>query len=182
MVAPHLPTEILAANLRVTYRKVVFSATTYMQKKPLARAIQQLERRISRDKDWVTEQGGLETPVSREIFAKENPREYWRNLASKSVSIVPESEFAFSSVRFPSLTLNSGVARMPLGRKVPSDELKSSKELVEERFTRFGYETPVAVQQRRTGLIESEREPTNDQRVSAGAQRGQLLNSDPRQR
>ena len=97
-------------------------------------------------------------------------------------SIVPESEFAFSSVRFPSLTLNSGVARMPLGRKVPSDELKSSKELVEERFTRFGYETPVAVQQRRTGLIESEREPTNDQRVSAGAQRGQLLNSDPRQR
>jgi hypothetical protein len=160
---------------------VGFSATTYMQKKPLARAIQQLERRISRDKDWVTEQGGLETPVSREIFAKENPREYWRNLASKSVSIVPESEFAFSSVRFPSLTLKSGVARMRLGRKVPSDELKSSKELVEERFTRFGYETPVAVQQRRTGLIESEREPTNDQRVSAGAQRGQLLNSDPRQ-
>ena len=80
--------------------------------------------------DCVAEQGGLETPVSREIFAKENPREYWRNLASKSVSIVPESEFAFSSVRFPSLTLNSGVARMPLGRKVPSDELKSSKELV----------------------------------------------------
>jgi hypothetical protein len=55
MVAPHLPTEILAANLRVTYRKVGFSATTYMQKKPLARAIQQLERRISRDKDWVAD-------------------------------------------------------------------------------------------------------------------------------
>ena len=62
MVAPHLPTEILAANLRVTYRKVGFSATTYMQKKPLARAIQQLERRISRDKDWVAERGGFELP------------------------------------------------------------------------------------------------------------------------
>jgi hypothetical protein len=63
MVAPHLPTEILAANLRVTYRKVGFSATTYMQKKPLARAIQQLERRISRDKDWVAEQSEFELPV-----------------------------------------------------------------------------------------------------------------------
>src|ERR1019366_1013134 len=77
MVAPHLPTEILAANLRVTYRKVGFSATTYMQKKPLARAIQQLERRISRDKDWVAERGGFEPPVSREVFRKENTRECW---------------------------------------------------------------------------------------------------------
>ena len=58
-----MPTEILAANLRVTYRKVGFSATTYMQKKPLARAIQQLERRISRDKDWVAEQSEFELPV-----------------------------------------------------------------------------------------------------------------------
>ena len=39
---------------------MVFSATTHLQKKPLARAIQQLERRISRDKDWVTERGGFE--------------------------------------------------------------------------------------------------------------------------
>jgi len=132
--------------------------------------------------DCVAEQGGLETPVSREIFAKENPREYWRNFASKPVSILQRVSSPSVLYDFPSSTLNSGVARMPLGRKVPSDELKSSKELVEERFTRFGYETPVAVQQRRTGLIESEREPTNDQRVSAGAQRGQILNSDPRQR
>jgi len=132
--------------------------------------------------DCVAEQGGLETPVSREIFAKENPREYWRNFASKPVSILQRVSSPSVLYDFPSSTLNSGVARMPLGRKVPSDELKSSKELVEERFTRFGYETPVAVQQRRTGLIESEREPTNDQRVSVGAQRGQLLNSDPRQR
>jgi len=67
MVAPHLPTEILAANLRVTYRKVGFSATTYMQKKPLARAIQQLERRISRDKDWVADDAVWCEPVSDEV-------------------------------------------------------------------------------------------------------------------
>ena len=36
----------------------------------------------------MVEQGGLETSVSRETFAKENPREYWRNFASKSVSIL----------------------------------------------------------------------------------------------
>jgi hypothetical protein len=28
--------------------------------------------------DWLPEQGGLETSVSRETFAKENLREYWR--------------------------------------------------------------------------------------------------------
>ena len=37
-----------------------------------------------------------------------------------------ENEFAVSSVGCPSFTLNSGVARMRLGRKIPSDELKSS--------------------------------------------------------
>ena len=65
--------------------------------------------------DCVLEQGGLELSVSRETSPTENPREYWGNFASKSVSIVPESEFAFSSVRVPSLTLNSGVARMRWG-------------------------------------------------------------------
>ena len=38
--------------------------------------------------DWLPEQGGLETSVSRETFAKENPRGYWRNFASKSVGIL----------------------------------------------------------------------------------------------
>jgi hypothetical protein len=38
--------------------------------------------------DWLAEQGGLETSVSRETFAKENPREYWKNFASKSLSIL----------------------------------------------------------------------------------------------
>ena len=37
--------------------------------------------------DWLPEQGGLEPPVSRETFAKEKPREYWRKFALKSVSI-----------------------------------------------------------------------------------------------
>ena len=64
--------------------------------------------------DCPLEQGRLELSVSRETSPAENPRVYWGNFASKSVSIVPESEFAFSSVRVPSLTLNSGVARMRL--------------------------------------------------------------------
>jgi hypothetical protein len=38
--------------------------------------------------DWLLERGGLETSVSRETFAKENPREYWRNFESKPVSIL----------------------------------------------------------------------------------------------
>jgi len=46
---------------------VGFSATTYMQKKPLARAIQQLERRISRDKDWVADDAVWCEPVSDEV-------------------------------------------------------------------------------------------------------------------
>jgi hypothetical protein len=38
--------------------------------------------------DWLAERGGLETPVSREVFPKENLREYWRNFVQKSASIV----------------------------------------------------------------------------------------------
>jgi hypothetical protein len=59
-----------------------------MQKKPLARAFQRFERRILRDRDSLAEQGGLETSVSREVFPKENPREYWKNFSAKFASIV----------------------------------------------------------------------------------------------
>ena len=37
--------------------------------------------------DWLPEQGGLEPSVSREVFSTENPREYWRNFAQKSINI-----------------------------------------------------------------------------------------------
>jgi hypothetical protein len=36
--------------------------------------------------DWLPEQGGLETSVSRETFSMEKPRQYWRNLPSKSAA------------------------------------------------------------------------------------------------
>ena len=36
------------------------------------------------DPDSLLERGGFEPPVSREVFPKEKPREYWRNLPSKS--------------------------------------------------------------------------------------------------
>jgi hypothetical protein len=38
--------------------------------------------------DWLAERGGLETPVSREVFPKEKLREYWRTFASKSAGKV----------------------------------------------------------------------------------------------
>ena len=38
--------------------------------------------------DCLLERGGFEPPVSREGFPKENPSEYWRNFASKSVGVV----------------------------------------------------------------------------------------------
>src|ERR1039457_3474974 len=38
--------------------------------------------------DCLAERGGFEPAVSRETFAKENPRDYWRNFASRSVSIL----------------------------------------------------------------------------------------------
>jgi hypothetical protein len=43
---------------RASYRKLIFSATTNMQKNALARAIQRFRRKISRDRDWVAEDAG----------------------------------------------------------------------------------------------------------------------------
>jgi len=48
--------------------------------------------------DWVAEQRGLETSVSRETFAKENPREYWKNFASTFLSIL--QRMSSPSVRY----------------------------------------------------------------------------------
>jgi len=77
--------------------------------------------------DWLPERGRLETSVSREFLPTENRRKCSRSFASKFAEHRPENEFAFSSVRCRSLTLNSGVARTRLGRRIPSDELKSSR-------------------------------------------------------
>ena len=38
--------------------------------------------------DWPAERGGPETPVSREVFPKENGRKCWRSFASQFGSIV----------------------------------------------------------------------------------------------
>src|SRR5271155_3263860 len=54
--APHLPTEILAANGASTTRKWFSPPTAHTQGKPLARAIQRLEPTISRDRDCLAEQ------------------------------------------------------------------------------------------------------------------------------
>jgi hypothetical protein len=51
-----------------------------------------------RTEDWLAEQGGLETPVSREVFVRENPREHWKNFAPKSASSV--QRMSSPSVRF----------------------------------------------------------------------------------
>jgi hypothetical protein len=91
-------------ELRVTRGKAIFSATTCMQKTPLARAIWRFERRIPRDKDWVAEQGGFEPPVSREGFLQEKGRECWRYYTSKSTSIF--QRMSSHSVRY-------GVRRQP---------------------------------------------------------------------
>ena len=45
--------------------------------------------------DWLLEQGGLETPLSREVFPKENPRNCLRNFLSRSANIVQRGEFRF---------------------------------------------------------------------------------------
>ena len=55
--------------------------------------------------DWLTERGGLETSVSREVFPRENGCERSRFLVSKLASILQRMKFAVSSVRFPSATL-----------------------------------------------------------------------------
>ena len=39
--------------------------------------------------------GGLETPLSREVFPKENPRNCLRNFLSRSANIVQRGEFRF---------------------------------------------------------------------------------------
>src|SRR5713226_8977756 len=44
--------------------------------------------------DWLVEQGGLEPPVSREVWLKENRRKCSRFFASKSAKHRPENEFA----------------------------------------------------------------------------------------
>ncbi len=48
--------------------------------------------------DWLPEQRGLETSGSREIYAKETPREYWRNFALNSVRIL--QRMSLLSVRY----------------------------------------------------------------------------------
>src|SRR5208282_1077324 len=45
-------------------------------------------RRERRNRGLLAEQGELETPVSRDTFAKENLRKCWRNFGAKSARIL----------------------------------------------------------------------------------------------
>jgi len=46
--------------MRITYRKVIFSATRYMQKKPLAQPIRRFEERIPGERDSGAEHSDFE--------------------------------------------------------------------------------------------------------------------------
>jgi|SRR5208282_498855 len=50
--------------------------------------------------DWLLERGRLETPVSREVFPKKNPREHWGKFRVEGRQHPPENEFAVSSARY----------------------------------------------------------------------------------
>ena len=62
---------------------------------PLPCARSSSDRRIVGTRDWLLEQGGSETPLSREVFPKENPRNCLRNFLSRSANIVQRGEFRF---------------------------------------------------------------------------------------
>jgi hypothetical protein len=51
-------------------------------------------------RDWLAEQGGLEPPVSREGFAKENGRKCWKLFRVTIRWHLPENEFVFRSYNF----------------------------------------------------------------------------------
>jgi hypothetical protein len=59
------------------------------------RTIFEFSAEIAKIKDCLAEQGGLETPLSREVFPKENPRNCLRNFLSRSANIVQRGEFRF---------------------------------------------------------------------------------------
>jgi len=61
--------------------------------------------------------GGLEPPVSREETYDGKRRGCWRTFARSFCQHPRENEFVFGSVGVPSSTLDSGVARMRLGRE-----------------------------------------------------------------
>jgi len=86
-------------ELPITFRNVVFSATTRMQMRPWGRAFRRFERRLRRDGDSVAERGGLETAVSREAFPREKLGDCLRNSLSRSANIVQRMNSL--SVRHP---------------------------------------------------------------------------------
>jgi len=59
--------------------------------------------------------GGLERSVSREVWLKENGRPNVGDLRVELRWNPRENEFAVSSVQYPTIAFNSGVARMRLG-------------------------------------------------------------------
>jgi AraC-like DNA-binding protein len=54
---------------------------------------------------------------------KESGRKYWGSFVSNSACIVRENEFAVSSVRYPTVAFNSGVARISKGPTEPAQQL-----------------------------------------------------------
>jgi hypothetical protein len=65
--------------------------------------------------DWLAERRGLEPSVSREVLPKEKRAQMLVIFRVELHWNPRENEFAVSSVRYPTLAFNSGVARMRLG-------------------------------------------------------------------
>ena len=56
------------------------------------RAILEFSAESAEIADWLAERGGFEPPVSREVFPRGTPREYWENFAAKFASIVQRTD------------------------------------------------------------------------------------------
>ena len=57
----------------------------------------------------MAEQGGLETPLSREVFPKENPRNCLRNFLSRSANIVQREIVRHSQLAFENVVREFGL-------------------------------------------------------------------------
>ena len=109
MEPPHLPTETLAASCPQTARKWFSPVPPNLQKKPLARAIQQLERKISRDKDWVADDAVCcKLPsASNSLIIRENTGNF-RDFGRLGVELGPNKPCLLSSFCRNSLLNRTG--------------------------------------------------------------------------
>jgi hypothetical protein len=87
------------------------SNTARSDEAPVVGHFWRLSRTVLRYKDSLAEQGGLELPVSREVFPKENLRECWGNFGLTAGCIVQRMSSPLVRSGWWYSTVNSGVTR-----------------------------------------------------------------------